>query len=261
MPQIVCNIELDVSVKDEGKVLMARQGDNGCRLISVGLTDCGKPLPIEPKATVLLNVSREVGSHVYEGRVIEGRALFVLPDFVLQEAGVARCDVSVISTIGRLTAAEFTVEVVPAVCPEGDFGTLGTPQLAQEYIASQMQYVLEPQARGEEFLLTPEVNRRYTLDLSDADTYLSDGYWRRLTLELPTPADSARENWIAIGCHAPLTAAGEAVQLAFAKGYLLAEGMSPVITRGDFDVTCTYSPAAKNWLVGVVQYAISEGTV
>ena len=261
MPQIVCNIELDVSVKDEGKVLMAKQGDNGSRLISVGLTDCGRPLPIEAQATVLLNVSREAGSHVYEGRVIEGRALFVLPDLILREAGAARCDVSVISTIGRLTAAEFTVEVVPAVCPEGDFGTLGTPQLAQEYVASQMQYALEPQVNGEELLLSPKVNRRYTLDLSDASAYLSNGHWRRLVLALPTPADSKRENWIVIGCHAPLTAAGEAVQIAFAKGYLLADGMAPVIMRGDFDITCTYSPAAGNWLVGVVQYAISEGTV
>lgn len=262
MPQIVCNIDLDVSVKDEGKVLMAKQGDSGSRLVSVGFTDCGRPLPIERFATVLLNVAREVGSHVYEGEVQEGRAVFVLPDLILNEVGKARCDVSAISPGGgRLTSAEFAVEVTAAVCPNGDLGTLGTPQLAEEYVASQMQYVLEAQARGEGFVLAPAVNRRYTLDLSDRAVYLTEGRWRSVTLALPTPANPARENWIVISCHAPLTEAGDGVSLAFDKKYLLAEGTAPAVVRSDFEVTCTYSIAAQNWKVGVVQYAISEATV
>ena len=262
MPRIVCNIDLDVSVKDDGKVLMAKQGDNACRLISVGFTDCGRPLPIERFASVLLNVARETECHVYEGEVEEGRALFALPDFVLNEAGVARCDVSAVSPGGgRLTTSEFSVEVVAAVCPDGDLGSAVTPRLAQEFIASQLQLPLEPQAQGEGFLLTPAINRRYTLDLSDAQRYCAEGKWRRFTLSLPTPEDPGRENWVVICCHAPLTPSGAAVQLAFDRGYLMADGVAPAIIRGDFDVTCTYSPAAGGWLVGIVQYAVSGEAV
>lgn len=262
MPRIVCRIDLDVSVKDEGKTLIAKQGDGECRLISVGFTDCGKPLAIERFATVLLNVARETGSYVYEGQVEEGRAVFVLPGFILNEAGVARCDVSAVSPGGgRLTTAEFSVEVLPSVCPNGDFGTLGTPALAEEFIASQMQYALTPCATENGFLLTPAVNRRYTLDLSDADTYVADGKWRPFVLSLPTPADPQRENWVVICCHAPLSPEGDGVRLAFDRQYLLAEGSAPAITKGDFDVTCTYSVAAGNWQIGLVQYAASGGTV
>ncbi len=263
MPQIVCNIALDVSVNDAGQQLMAKQGDSGCRLLCVQFTDCKRPLPIESGAVVLLNVAKGEETAAFEGSVTsEGKALFVLPDFVLAEVGTVTCDVSALTLGGgRLTSSKFEIVVEEAVCPSADLGSAtGTSDLALEFLASQMLVALTPEAGTSGYVLRPAVNRKYTVDLSD-DSYATDGVWKNFALELPTPADPARENWIVLYCHAPVKVPGGGVPMAFDADVLFSDGAVPFITMSDFEILCTYSPMTSTWRVGVVQYEKDGGTV
>ena len=262
MPQIVCNIALDVSVNNAGQMLMAKQGDSQCRLLCVRFTDCGKPLNIEREATVLLNVARGEETCAFEGSVTpDGAALFTVPDFALQEAGRVSCDVSaVMPANGRLTTSRFEIVVEEAVCPNGDLGTVGTSDMAAEFIAQQQLYTLTPIPNADGYALRPSLNRRYRLDLSDA-AYKTESAWAALTLELPTPTAPDRENWVLIYCHAPVHAIAGAVTVNWGEERLFADGTKPSVTLEDFDIICTYSPEAARWQIGVVQYSAGEGTV
>ena len=258
MAQIVCNMSLDVALCNGEQSLMAKQGDRQNRLLCITLTDCGKPLKVEKSATVLLNVSKGEATGVFEGQITEeGKALFAIPNMVTAEVGVAKCDVSVIGRNGgRLTSVAFAISVEPTVCPSGEVGLdADASDLAAAFIASERILSLTPEVAGEGYLLRPLINRRYALDLSDA-AYLQNGNWRAFRLELPTPVSSTRENWVQIYCHAPLTASG-AIEIDL-DGYLLADGNKPRLAMADFELVCTYSPAAHAWMVGVVQYAKKE---
>lgn len=255
MAQIVCNMMLDVAVCSGEQSLMAKEGDHQNRLLCITLTDCGKPLKIEKGAVVLLNVSKGESVGAFEGEVSEaGQAFFAIPDMVTATVGVARCDVSVLGRDGgRLTSVPFRISVDPSVCPAGEVGDApALSDLAASFIAAEQILPLTPDPEGEGYALRPAINRRYSLDLSDA-AYQQNGAWRAFRLELPTPASALRENWVQIYCHAPLTAAG-AVGIDLAD-YLLADGVTPRLAMADFELVCTYSPAARAWLVGIVQYA------
>ena len=237
MPQIVCNIALDVSVNDVGQKLMAKQGDFGSRLLCVQFTDCKRPLPLEPGVTVLLNAAKGEEKNTFLGSVSDGgTALFVLPDFVLDEAGVVICDVSAVDKDGeRLTTEKFEIVV------------------EEDFLASQSVHKLIPEAEWQSYVLRPAVNRKYTVDLSD-ECYAPDGFWAPISLELPHPTDVSRENWVVLYCHAPVTEAQGGVILELGEDVLLSDGMLPLITMSDFEVICTYSPLTGCWRVGVVQY-------
>ena len=256
MPQIVCNIALDVSAVCAEQTVSARQGDSKSRLLCVTLTDCGKALQIERSATVLLNVAKGEESACFEGAVVEeGKALFVIPDFILAEACEVICDVSVIAPCGRLTTAPFRIAVQASVCADGQIvDDAADGDLVADFIASQRLLVLTPTAAEDSFLLSPEINHKYTLDLSDG-SYAPNGVWKPIRLSLPKPANAVKENWVLIYCHAPVTAESGAVQITMDEDCLLADGLTPVITLSDFDLVCTYSAGAGAWQVGVVQYA------
>jgi hypothetical protein len=110
------------------------------------------------------------------------------------------------------------------------------------------------------YLLRPEVNRKYSVDLSDGSIRREEG-WAQVTLQLPTPTDPAYEHWIVLYCHAPVheLAGGIVLDWGNADALLFADGEIPQIKTGDFDIVCTYSPIAGRWQLGVVQYAAVEG--
>ena len=256
MPQIVCNIALDVSAACAEQTVSARQGDTQSRLLCVTLTDCGRPLSVERQVVVLLNVAKGEETAGFEGMVVEGgKALFVIPDFVLAEAGEVLCDVSVIGVGGKLTTAPFRISVAAPVCVTDPISSdTAIEDLVVDFIASQRLFVLTPTADEGGFLLAPEINHKYTLDLSDA-SYAPNGIWKPIRLSLPKPHNAAKENWVLIYCHAPVTNTSGAVQITFDESCLLADGAVPAVTLSDFDLVCIYSAAAGAWQIGVVQYA------
>ena len=194
MPQIVCNITLDVSVNDSGQIVMAKQGDSKSRLLAVRLTDNGKPLSIEPDAVVLLNVSREEMNAAYEGRVqSDGTALFVLPAAALEKEGAAECDVSVLDAAGgRLTSSRFAVEVERAVSlAQAPLESEATDVIAS-LLAEQTLHPLVPEQSEQGYVLSPELNRKYCVDLSD-ETFVSGEAWLPIALRLPVPESAERD--------------------------------------------------------------------
>ncbi len=258
MAQVTCNITLDVSMNDGGKIMMAKQGDSKSRLLCVHLTDQGSPLEIEAEASVLLNVFNGSEARSFRGATVGGAALFALPDFALESAGSVSCDVSVLgSDGGKLTSASFEICVAESVCPQTELGSDERGDLASELLAQSAILELEPTQTEGGWLLEPAVNRRYSVDLSNA-VFKKDGAWLPITLRLPTPKSNRFENWILLYCHAPLDALAGAVTLGFEaeKEPLFESGKLPYITAGDLDVVCSYSPVTGKWQIGVIQYKI-----
>ncbi|MBQ8341126.1 MAG: hypothetical protein IJY22_01950 [Clostridia bacterium] len=262
MAQIMCEITLDVSVNDSGQVMMAKQGDSKSRLLCVHFTDKRKPMKVESGASVLLNVSAGGEARSFVGYVSDGDAIFVIPAFALAAAGNVSCDVSILGGDGgRLTTAGFEICVAESVCPDGDLGE-ETADLAAELLAQDTIQTLTPVSDGAAYVIAPTLNRKYALDLS-APAYTASGSWATFRLELPTPLSAEQENWVLIYCHAPVSERAGAIVIDWgdAGERLFADGEIPYVTMGDFDIVCTYSPAAEKWQIGVIQYAISGGTV
>ena len=260
MPQIVCNVALDVSVIGAEQKMMAKQGDSGSRLLCVRFTDRKRPLRLEVGTVVLLNAARGEERAAFLGQVTsEGEALFVLPDFVLAEAGVVVCDVSAVMQTGdRLTTEKLEIVVEQAVYCASDFTeVVAGKDLAQEFLESQSVHELTPDFDGNGYVLRPEVNRKYAVDLSDG-RYTPDGFWAPVWLEMPLPIDGSRENWVVLYCHAPVNETEGGIPLQFEGDVLFSDGMMPVITMSDFEIICTFSPVTGDWRVGVVQYGRME---
>ena len=256
MAQIMCEITLDVAVNDKEQVMMAKQGDTKSRLLCAHLTDGGRPLQIESGASVLLNVSNGSEARAFVGYVSEGAAVFVLPDFALAAPGHVSCDVTVLGADGsRLTSAGFILCVSEAVCPEGALASNEGGDLAAELLAQDTIQPLVPIESDGALLIAPALNRKYALNLSGA-RYMENGSWKTLQLMLPTPASAEKEHWVLLYCHAPVSESAGAVTLDWGETTerLFADGEIPYITMGDFDVVCTYSPVAKKWQIGVIQY-------
>lgn len=263
MAQIMCDITLDVSVNDGGQRMIAKQGDSKSRLLRVHFTDQKKPLLIEDWASVLLNVSNGIDAHSFLGDVVDGAAVFTIPDFALFQVGTASCDVSVLGGDGeKLTTARFEICVLESVCPSNDLGDGESGNLAAELLARDHIQPLWPTVADGIATLAPDVDRRYAVDLSDAD-YRPEGVWMPLRLELPIPQNILQEHWILICCHAPVdqTAGAVVVDWGATENRLFENGEIPYITMGDFDIICTYSPIVKKWMIGVTQYGSCEGSV
>lgn len=263
MPQVVYDMTLDVSVSDPGIQIIAKQGDRQSRLLCIRLTDCKKPLPIEGDAAVLLNVATDEGAYAFDGIVCDGAAQFTLPAFATEKAGVAHCDVSVFgSEGGRLTSNSFDIVVEAAVCP-GNGLTMGEgADVAIKLLGESLVHELSAVNTGEGYAVYPEVNHKYSLDLSD-DIYRPNGVWAPFSLHLETPSVPNMEHWVVLYCHAPVSETAGAISIDWgdAAACLFADGEIPYITAGDFDVICTYSPGAGKWQIGVVQYAMGGETV
>ena len=260
MPQIVCKINLDVAVSDSGLCLMAKSGDYGSRCLSVTLTDCDIPLHLEQDTTVLLNVRKNGESKSFAGEVVDGAAVFAMPAFLLETAGTAKCDVSLVDASGnRLTAAAFEIAVEESVCPDSGASQDHNPDVVAALLASEKLYDLKPVVLSDQIMLAPMANRKYRVDLSE-ESLAQDHQGKPIKLLLPTPENEDRECWVLLYCHAPVseTAGPVIIDWGSAHERLFADGAAPTINAGDFDVVCTYSHAGGKWQIGVVQYAQAE---
>ena len=264
MPQIVCSISLDVGVSDSGLCLMAKSGDYGSRRLSVQLTDCGAPIVLGADVSALLNISKDGEKKSFAGFVNEkGEADFLLPAFLLERAGGAKCDVSVIDTAGnRLTSAVFEVAVEESVCPGEGISSDENPDVVARLLASERVYELGLAKLSDRFLLAPALNRKYTVDLSDA-ALVEGNSWKHIKLNLPVPKEEGEESWVLLYCHAPIseTAGPVVIDWGNTKERAFADGLVPTINMGDFDVVCIYSHAQGKWQIGVVQYGAAEASV
>ena len=255
MPQIMCNIRLDVSVNECGQSIMAKRGDVGSRCICVRFTDCGRDLMIEKDATVTLNTVRNGEKRCFEGVVKDdGCAVFTLPLFALEEVGEVLCDVSAYSTTGeRLSTTTFTIVVedgialdLPVVDREGG-------DLIAEWIATETVYPMTPEESADGLVLSPAINRKYSLDLTDS-RYMAVGALQNIAVHLPTPTQATRDAWVLITCHTLPYGATGPITFDWGENVIFHHGVAPDIVFSDFDIVCTYSHMASCWQIGVLQY-------
>ena len=260
MAQCMYKMVLDVTERDSMQTLVARQGDSATRFLRLHLLSLGEPIGVEETALVSLN-ARNAADEVrsFEGKVnADGSVTLPIGAWMLKSVGPVLCDVSVFDTVGgRLTTPTFEVEVIPSVADpdllQGD--TEGASGLTARIFAEERVTELLPVTDGADgFLLLPECNRKYALNLS-GNRYAADDGFKKLALKLPDKVEENHDNWVLMYCHAPLI---DNTQLTIDWGnredVLFANGEIPSVTKGDFDIICTYSRAAKKWQIGIVQY-------
>lgn len=263
MAQCLYKMALDVAERDTLISIVARQGDSDTRFLRVGLFSLGEPLRIEEGATVMLNTKSAAGELMaFSGSVnSDGSITLPMPARILKNTGTVTCDVSIITaTGGRLTTPSFEVEVVASLA-DGDLlpGDDSEGSITAEMLAKEKVFPLIPEKTSTGFVVAPLCNRKHTLDLSSSE-YSGEEGWHEIALSLPTPADPDDDSWILIYCHAPLhEAANLTINWGDASTILFADGIIPEITRGDFDIICTYSRVAAKWQIGVVQYEMAGG--
>lgn len=263
MTQCLYKLTLDVAERDALLSIVARQGDSDTRFLRMSLYSLGEALRVEDSATVVLNVKNAAGELMaFSGSVnADGTITLPLPARLLKNTGVVTCDVSIITTSGgRLTTPPFEIDVVASVAdtdllPGDDIdGSITAEMLAMEKVFS-----LTPEESDAGFTIAPLCNRKYTLDLSGS-AYSGEEGWKEISLLLPTPTDPDSDSWILIYCHAPLREESNlTLNWGNATRLLFADGMIPEITKGDFDIICTYSRVAAKWQIGIVQYETVGG--
>ncbi len=266
MAQCMCKMMLDVADRDTVQTIVARQGDSATRFLRLRLVAYGEPMRVEDSAIVVLNAKNGAGEvRAFEGEVnADGTLTLPITAWMLQSVGVLQCDISVFDAAGgKLTTPIFEVEVVASIAADetlpGDDD--GGESITARLIAEEKVFDLTPVLEAAGYQLYPACNRKYALDLS-SDAFASDEGWKAISLVLPTPEDTASDNWILIYCHAPLRATGGvSIDWGEATSLLFADGIIPEITKGDFDIICTYSRAAGKWQIGAVQYEAVGGTV
>ena len=259
MAQCVTKMALDVSERELVHTVIARQGDSRCRSILLRLFSYGEILRVEENATVVLNVKNSDGqTAVFAGTVHpDGSVTLPINAWMLQEAGVLVCDVSIFEEKGgKLTTPPFEIEVMSSVLPDevlpGD--DEGGESITAELIQQEKMLVLKPAQIDAGFMLLPASRRHYSLDLTNS-MYGTEEGWRYFQLVLPAVPDLQSEQWVVITCHAPLRG-GRALPIDWGElgQYLFAGATLPEIVTADFDIVCTFSCAARKWQIGIIQY-------
>ena len=103
MIEITKEITVDLTRKSNTRVIFARQLDNGCRKILVGLTSNGKEYIVPEYAIATVNVLRPDGeSNAFSASVTEdGRVEVTLGAWTLGVAGETKCNISLYYDGGR----------------------------------------------------------------------------------------------------------------------------------------------------------------
>ena len=135
MEKIVSKITLNISGKNAFQALVAKQYDNGTRIIEAAITDNGVPVPIQASDTIIANYRRpkystdkNQGDYIRAvgGTVVDGDSGIVqvpLDYWAVERSGELCADISIVSAGGspaRLTTAAFTVTVFPATHYESE---------------------------------------------------------------------------------------------------------------------------------------------
>lgn len=122
MLQVTREIVTDVTVRSTGKAVIAKQNDTGSRFLNVHIQESGKTVNITSPATVIFNVLRPDGSsgEFYGSVNDDGTVRVGLTSWILGQAGIVSCDVSIVDGDAKLTTMTFYIEVEPAVCCDED---------------------------------------------------------------------------------------------------------------------------------------------
>lgn len=119
MPTISKQVNLDVAVKNQSQYIVAKQYDSHSRFLKVQLLNDTVKLNINKDATVTINARRPDGSsNSFLGSINDdGTLLLPISNWMLEQSGTLRCDVSVVSGEEKLSSTLFSIEVESSANP------------------------------------------------------------------------------------------------------------------------------------------------
>lgn len=144
MAEIIKEVRIDVSQPNVFQAIIAKQLDCNSRFLKVTLTDSGVKISVPNTAEVTINANRPDGQSKSFIGVANDDGTFTVPltQWMLEIAGMLKCDVSVINTTDkkRLTSTDFEVVVQEAanrdtdvsVNPDGEFRVIIPTQIIDE---------------------------------------------------------------------------------------------------------------------------------
>jgi hypothetical protein len=144
MAEIIKEVRIDVSQPNVFQAIIAKQLDCNSRFLKVTLTDSGVKISVPNTAEVTINANRPDGQSKSFIGVANNDGTFTVPltQWMLEIAGMLKCDVSVINTTDkkRLTSTDFEVVVQEAanrdtdvsVNPDGEFRVIIPTQIIDE---------------------------------------------------------------------------------------------------------------------------------
>ena len=122
MARVIKEVSLEVSKPNVFQALVAKQCDSNSRYLNVTLMNEGRKISIKPSSTVTLNACRPGNEcNSFLGEVNEnGTAELPIHAWILENAGLVTCDVSVMSSEDhKLTSTTFYINVEEAANVEG----------------------------------------------------------------------------------------------------------------------------------------------
>lgn len=123
MAESIKEIVLDVCKPKALKAIIAKQNDVNSRFLKATLTNAGQIISIDSGSTITFNVERPDGEvRAFMGTLNEdGTVTVPLALWVLEQDGIARCEISVIDTDSKLTTLNFVISIEENLYNSEDF--------------------------------------------------------------------------------------------------------------------------------------------
>jgi hypothetical protein len=122
MAKIIQEINLEVAKPNLFQAIVAKQNDYGSRFLKVTFVNNGEKINIDATLTATINAERPDGASKRFGAVVnnDGTVTAPLTGWMLELQGLVSCDISVITSDGKLTTTDFSINVNEAACSDGD---------------------------------------------------------------------------------------------------------------------------------------------
>lgn len=166
MKKVTRKITVDLSRKSHARVVFATQNDLNSRLLSITLTDDGKPYHAHKELTATVNFRRsdeKYGS--YLAKICDdGTVEYLISPTILFAAGRTECTVSLFNDIGnKLTSSSFFIDVAQTLYPEYELSEDPRLDFVDEMIGKFTDLQNDENARKDAELLRDEAEEERAL--------------------------------------------------------------------------------------------------
>jgi hypothetical protein len=208
MAQIIREIRVDVSQPNVFQAIVAKQLDCNSRFLKIALVDFGVKIEVPKTAKVTINANRPDGkSDSFMGVANnDGTITVPLAQWMLEVAGLLKCDVSVINTTDnkRLTSTDFYVNVQEAANkstdisenPDGEIRVI-TPTQTIDKNSTDDQYPSAKAVYDLDNVTATATGNAITIDSSEAPLQNLKLFGK--TTQSGTPTPSAPVPFVSIG--------------------------------------------------------------
>lgn len=185
MLEVTREIVTDVTVRSTGKSVIAKQNDTGSRFLNVRIQESGKPVDIVGTASVIFNVLRPDGLiGEFSGTVNnDGTVRVGLTSWILGQAGIVSCDISIVDDTAKLTTMTFYIEVEPAVCSDEDIEEVDEYNVIVELLNQTQEACEKANAAANQAAEAAEQSVKTVRDCEEATKLAEDAASGVVTIE------------------------------------------------------------------------------